>query len=30
VDQVGHYNFGIDYMNIRGRLEILKFEFQNI
>ena len=30
IDQVDHYNFTINYMNIRGRLEILIFEFQNI
>ena len=30
IDRVDHYNFTINYMNIRGRLEILIFEFQNI
>ena len=30
VDQVSYKNFGINYVNIRGRLGILNFEFQNL
>ena len=30
VDQVGHNKFGINYVNIQDRLEILNFEFQNL
>jgi len=30
VDQVSYYKFGINYMTIQGRLEILKFEFLNL
>ena len=30
VAQVGHYNFGINYVNIRDRLRILNFEFQHL
>jgi uncharacterized protein YfkK (UPF0435 family) len=28
VDQVGHYNFGINYVNIQGCLENQNFKFQ--
>ena len=30
VDQISHYNFGLNYMNTQGRLQILDFEFQNL
>lgn len=30
VDCVKNFKFGIDYVNIRGRLEILNFIFQNL
>ena len=30
VDQAGYYNFGINHVNIQGRLGILNFEFQNL
>jgi hypothetical protein len=30
VYQVGHYTFGVNYVNIQGLLEILNFELQNL
>ena len=30
VDQVCNYNFGIDYVNFQGHLEILNYEFRNL
>jgi hypothetical protein len=27
IDQVGHYNFGINNVNIQGSLEIMDFEW---
>jgi hypothetical protein len=30
LDQIDHYNFGINYVNILGRLGILNFKFPNL